>query len=1397
MQARILGPFLLEEGGRRIPISGIRQRAVLVSLVLHANEVVPSEQLLVDLWGEDTPRSAANSLQAAISRLRRALPEGRLVTRAPGYALRIFPEELDVSQFEQLVSEGREALTAGAAEQAARTLRQALSLWQGPALADFRYEPFAQAEIVRLEELHLTCLEERIEADLALGSAGVLVAELRRLVDEHPVRERLRGQLMLALYRDGRQTEALDVYREFRDVLRDELGLDPSPQLQELETAILRHDALDSRPPTAEGPLARRPVTVVCVLLRVASDSGLALDPEAYEVVNEQSVAGLTAVLERYGGKLAVSANERLIGVFGAASVHEDDALRAARASLEARGLLSTETAAMLQRYGVSLACRVGVATGEALVGGSVPLGSAGSVGAQAVLLAEEAEPGQILISQQTQELAAAAIETESVAPGRFVLRSAEAAARPLALRLDGPLVGRDEEIRQLEAACAEASQEEVTTLVTVIGEAGLGKTRLVYEIARRLGHEVSVLTGRCLPYGEGITFWPLREVIRQASGGHDSPHQIEALLHGQPDAGEVAARLGLALGPGNQGRLDAAEIFWAARRLLETLAQSRPLVVVFEDLHWAESTFLDLVESLAVQHGRSPVVLVCVARPELLEQRPAWAAGTQRARVIELAPLAGGPAVALLDSLTEDQRLPPSTRAQLLETAAGNPLYLEQLAASLSEQAGSEGRPVLPPTIQALLGARLQRLGPGASSVLARAAIVGKDFGAQAVRELLPPEARGPLSRNLQTLVAKGLVEHDPSDRRPAEEYSFRHILIQEAAYRAIPKSLRAELHQRFADWLEHVFLPPDTERPEILGYHLEQSVRYLSELRPAEARLSPLARRAAAHLETAGRAADDRGDALAAVNLLSRAAGLLPQDDPALARLYTSLGAALTEAGELEKAMVTLGDAQRVAAANGDEGQRAHALAQALISDLNLAPDRAAKEIAHALPELSSQFARGPDELGLCRAMQLQAAMDWDQARSAAAEEAWQRAAQYARRVNDRRQLAEILGWLASAALWGPTPAAEGIRRCQDYLDEIGNHPRGQAAILLHMAGLYAMQDQAATAQATLDRAKSQLDTLGPTMAAAITEPAAFIAMLAGDPVTAEMHLRHEYESLSRMGEKRLLSTSAALLARALVAQGEKRYAEASQLVEVSQQAAGGEDLSDRIIGQGLSARILADRGRYGEARELASTAVALAAQTDLLSQHADAWLDLAHVLAASGRGAEARAAATQARDLYQRKGNLPGARESLGYLTYLGEELPMSHSWVPSVELNQDGTISLYLTVEGFDQGTPIEISGTATQTNGAVASFYSVQAVPAASSGQGAPMAVKSIPTVSKFVDSDPITVIARAAEVWITTLQPGAPDRTGSDTPQALWSSTSDGPALCPPGSTSGETPPSW
>jgi DNA-binding SARP family transcriptional activator len=1253
MRVRILGPFHLEDGGRQITIGGVRQRAVLADLMLHANEVVPSELLLVDLWGEDSPLSAANALQAAISRLRRVLPPGRLMTTGPGYMLRIFPAELDIAQFEQLIFEGRDALAGGAAAEAVQLLDEAMTLWRGPPLADFRYEPFAQAEIARLEELQLACLEERNDAQLALGSAGALTAELGRMVADHPLRERLRGQLMLALYRSGRQTEALETYREFRRTLMEELGLEPSSALRELEAAILRHDPVLAPGPAASGvPLARRPVTVLCVALQVAPSSGVALDPEAHGVVNEHVVSGLTAVLERHGGKLAASDSEHLMGVFGVTTLHEDDALRAVRASLEARDALTAEADTLPRHYHANLVFRFGLATGEALVGGPGPLGFAGDVGARAVTLAEAAGPGKILIGPQVRQLAAGAIETEGAGPDRFLLRSAPPGMRPLPVRLDAPLVGRGEEMRRLEAAYTMATRERVTMTVTVTGEAGLGKTRLVQEFTGRLSRKAYVLTGRCLPYGEGITFWPLQEVVRQAGGGDDSLERIEGLLDGEVDATAVAQQLHRALGSGAQGRTAAGEIFWAARRFLEALARRRPVVVVFEDLHWAESTFLDLIESLALQPERSPIVMVCIARPELLDHRPAWAADADRAASIQLTPLGEGPAVALLDSLSADQRITPATRARLIDTAGGNPLYLEQLAVSLSEQDGSDIRPALPPTIQALLSARLQRLGPGASSVLVRAAIIGKDFGEQEVRELLPAEARAPLSRNLQTLMAKGLVQRGLS-RDPYEEYSFRHVLIQEAAYRSIPKSLRAELHHRYANWVEAFFSDPFPGQSEILGYHLEQSVRYRTELWPADPESAALADRAAAHLETAGNAAHDRGDDIAAANLLDRAIALLPGDHPALGRLYTGLGTALIEAGQFEKARATLGHAQRITAASGDDRQHAHARVQALLLHLKMNPNEAAIEISRALPELRREFEASQDDLGICRTLQLEAAVHWDHSRSGAAEDAWQRAAGYARKVNDRWELADILAWLASVALRGPTPAPTGIRQCMDYLDEIGNHRFGKAVILHQLAGLYAMQDDFTAAEATLNNAKGLLVSLGPTIAAESTEPAALVAMLAGDPATAEKHLRLEYGSLYRMGERRMLVTIAVTLARAIAAQGPSRYDEAIRLIAMGREAGVDEDLSVQAVGQGTLARIFADRGRYEEAEELARSAAALSAQTDFLSAHADILLDLAHALATAGRIAKAHAAATQALDLYQRKGNLPGARESLRYL------------------------------------------------------------------------------------------------------------------------------------------------
>ena len=606
MEVRLLGPLELADGGRSIAYGGARQRAVLALLVLHANQVVASERVLLELWGEDAPPGAANALQAAVSRLRRALPAGRLVTRPPGYLFRGFPDEIDLGRFERLLAQGRQALAEGAAADAAEQLALALSLWRGPALADFRYEPFAQAEIARLDELRLVCLEVRIEADLALGAGGELVGELQRLVSEQPLRERLRGQLMLALYRSGRQAEALEAYREVRELLLEELGLEPAPALGELEAAILRHDPALRTAQTPAQAIAvvptRKPVTVLCAELRVGSRSGAGLDPEALRVILERAQAILGATLERHGGKLSAAVGQRIVGVFGVPALHEDDALRAAQAALAAQAAVEAEATVLEQERGLALRMRVGLATGEALVGGPDPSGFAGDAVGQAVELAEQATVGEILVSDQTRGLAAGALEVEPAGGNRFRLLAAPIGARPLPVRLDAPLVDRVEELDQLREGLARAVREGEPVLATVLGEAGIGKTRLAHELAARAATEATVLTGRCLPYGDGITFWPLRELLAQAGAPHGTREELEALLDGEADGARIAEWLAGALGLGGPGTLAAPEIFWATRRLLETLARRRPLVVILEDLHWAEPTFLDLAEAVAGQ---------------------------------------------------------------------------------------------------------------------------------------------------------------------------------------------------------------------------------------------------------------------------------------------------------------------------------------------------------------------------------------------------------------------------------------------------------------------------------------------------------------------------------------------------------------------------------------------------------------------------------------------------------------------------------------------------------------------------------------------------------------------------------------------------------------------------
>jgi DNA-binding SARP family transcriptional activator/tetratricopeptide (TPR) repeat protein len=1235
MEVRLLGSLELVEGGLPVAVGGVRQRAVLALLVLHANQVVPAERLLVELWGEDAPPTAVNALQAAVSRLRRVLPQGRLLTRPVGYVFRAAPDEVDVQRFERLLADGREALARGVPDEAAGTLRRALALWRGPALADFRFDPFAQAEIARLEELRLVCVEERVEADLALGAVGELVGELQRLTAEQPLRERLRGQLMVALYRSDRQADALEAYRELRSVLAEELGLEPAPALRELEAAILRQDPslgapVVPPPPSAPAP-ARKPVTVLCVELGIAG-AAEELDPEALDAVLGDAVAVLGTTLERHGGRLAAVAGERVLGVFGDPTLHEDDALRAAQAAMEVRDAL--EAAAAEQDGGLRLTVRCGLATGEALVGAPDPPGVRSDAVGRAVELATSAAAGEVMVGEETLQLAAGALEVEHAGPGRLRLRAAQVGARPRPVRLDAPLVGRDAERDRLGEAFLLALRDRGPVLATVLGEAGIGKTRLARELAAQVAGEAAVLTGGCLPYGEGRTFWPLRELVRQAGAVEGTREQLEALLAGEADAGRVAECLAGALGPGGHAVSSAAEIFWAARRLLETLARREPLLVVLDDLHWAEPTLLDLVEALAAHAEDAPMLLLVLARPELLEQRLAWAAGARRAVSVELEPLADGDATALLDALAGAPP-PGSGRRRLLEVAAGNPLFLEQLVASLGERRWEEGQPPLPPTVQALLAARLERLGPAERAVLTHATILGTDFSSTAVAELLPEQARPPLGRHLDALVAKGLLQPRRSHAGAGEGFRFRHVLVQQAAYRAVPKSLRADLHERVAGWLERAAgLRADDE---ILGYHLEQAYRYRTELGRAGPRERALAARAAERLGAAARGALTRGDLPTGARLLERAVWLLPPDEPERSALLPTLGVALLESGRIEDANRVLEEAVRRATAQHDRRLEARVRVEQQFITLQAASSRGITQARRVADAALAVLAEHGDDLGQCRAWCLRAWIGWTRGLIADADDAWRRAAEHARRAGDQRELFEILGWRASAAVWGPTPVGEAIARCGAIREQVHASPVAVALTLHPLGLLHAMHGDFGQARRLVRQGNEILDELG-RLHSAVSHHEALVELLAGQPAAAEERLHLGYRRLEEMGERALLATTAAMLAQALHAQG--RLQQADAFCQVSQRTAAPEDLPTQVKWRGVRARLLGWEGRRDEAVVLAREAVGLAASTDMLTMRADALLDLAEVLRLSGPSAEADAAARQALALYERK-------------------------------------------------------------------------------------------------------------------------------------------------------------
>jgi DNA-binding SARP family transcriptional activator len=1283
MDFRILGPLEVLDEGRRVALGGDKQRALLGLLLVNAGETLSTDRLIDELWGERPPATAAKTVQVHISRLRKALAagsgnasEGVVVTREHGYQLEIDPDSLDSHRFERLLAEGRSELAADRPERAAPALEGALTLWRGPPLADLAYEPFAQAEIARLDDLRVAALEQLIEAKLALGRHAEVIGELEALIAAYPYRERLRAQLMLALYRSDRQADALQAYQDARRSLTDELGIEPGERLRELERAVLAQDPalampvlevaelreeLEAESPPADDgaetaladtrapPSARRLVSIVFADL--VGSTGLAerLDPESMHGLLDRYTDVCSEVIERHGGAVEGFIGDAVVGVFGLTELHEDDALRAVRVAVELRDAGAALSAELEREQGAEIAMKFGVESGEVFLGAGTRRSrfAAGDAFNVASRLQGIAQEGEILLGENVYALVHDVVRVERLEPLTLRGRTAKVQAWRLLDLVDDqqplrsprtPFVGRERELEELRAAFARVRGGRSCHAMTVVGPAGIGKSRLARELAAEVGEDATVVVGRCPAYGEGVTYRPLAEIVGQL-GGSDPRQRVNELLEGdEPIARLVLGAIGL-----SDGAAQPEETFWAVRRLLERVALDRPLVVIVDDVHWAEPTLLDLLDYLVAFSSGHAILVLCLARPELAEARPTWAAPESNRALLMLEALSETEARQLVENAGAGE-VWSSTAARIVETAEGNPFFLEQLVAMGAEG----GEAALPSSIQSVLAARIDRLDPGERALLEHASVQGRGFYAGAVADVLGRESAG-LATHLVSLVHKQLIRAERSDIPGEDAFRFAHVLIREAAYHGLPKQRRAELHEHAAEWLQ--------SRPgaadETLGYHLGEAYRCRAELGRVGERERALAGAAAERLAAAADASLLRGDTRAGARLLERATSLLECDAPARSEMLPALGEALFEAGRMSDATLVLEEA--IARAPEPRlGARAHVERELvrLENETSVGTEQAQSVIEASIPLLE----REGDEYGLSRVWLLRGRLAWDLGQVARADEAWCEAAESARRAGRQRELFEVIGWRAIAAVVGPTPVDEAIRRCEEFRELVRASPIATASTLNPLAALHAMKGEFEVAEALLEEAGELLHELG-GIGSGVSHLEAFVRLLAEQPALAEPRLRADVETLSSMDAGDALATTTALLAQVVYAQGRRQ--EAGELCRMTESRAAAEDTITQVIWRSVQAKVLAHHGRCDEAEALAREAVAIAEPSDLLLHRGDAMLDLAEVLRTCERIEESGQAARTALELYELKGNAAAAARARPLLNQQGGE------------------------------------------------------------------------------------------------------------------------------------------
>jgi len=1028
--------------------------------------------------------------------------------------------------------------------------------------------------------------------------------------------------------------------------------------------------ALAGAPAALPAHEVRKTVTIVFCDLKGSTVLGERLDAEALHEVKERYFNAMAEQITRHGGKIEKYIGDAIMAVFGLPRAHEDDALRAVRAAVGMQGALARVNAELLARHGVTLANRTGVNTGEVVAnddpGANQKLATGDAVNV-AARLEQAAQEDQIYLGDATYRLVRDAVEVEAVEPLELKGKAQRVPAYRLvsARGLDGnvrrsdtPIVGRDAELAAMTRVYREVVDGPAVRLVTVIGDAGVGKSRLVHEVVTRITAGAAVLRGRCLPYGDGITFWPLRGMLGAAGiADDDKPETAQAKLMAFLGDRAVVDRIAAAVGL-SPASYPLHEVYWAARKVLEILAATAPVVALIDDIHWAESAFLDLLEHVLSTSTGASILLLATARHDLLEERPQWGEQAGASRVV-LCPLSDDAAAQVVANLLGATGLPQDVLKRIVDTAEGNPLYVELLLSMLIDRgalAEVDGRWVrgqaavdidVPPTIHALLEARLDQLGRAERATVEPAAVIGLEFSQTALAEMAPAAVRPALGEHLSTLTRKQFVHLSMSVDASAR-YRFHHQLVRDTVYNGLLKRARAQLHIDFVRWADKVNADRDRalEFEEILGYHLEQAHRYLSELGPLDDQAVAIGQDATGRLSRAARRAFARGDTNAAASLFRRAVALVSVRHPDRLVLLPEFAEVLLEIGEFAQARAILDEAQIDAASAGNHRIEASAHLLRMRVGLNSAePGITGEETLRlaneAIPLLEAEDAHRE----LARAWRLIGVVHGIAARYQQFTDAVSRSMTHARLAGDEQFIARNASGLASSALLGPTPVLEAIGICEQMIAHGLTDRQAESKILCTLAQLRAMNGEFDAARTLYRRGRGLLRELGQGLSAASTGiDVLLVELLAGDLASAEREVIPDYDFLVRAGETYIMSTIAALLSRVVRDQG--RDEEALVYSRVAEAATAADDIDSLALWRSIRAPILARAGDFAQAQRLARSAVELSQQSEAPQLQADTLSELAAVLVLAGRRDEAREAADLAVKVYQAKGDVVSA-------------------------------------------------------------------------------------------------------------------------------------------------------